>query len=125
MFFFRCFFLFEGEKKPGKKSRKKRNYLSKGKKLSLLRTMWHPTTSSVAESTIIFMSVLSFLPESVFRMGLNLETKTSNEGEGDEEAFPLPSSPSFAASTRAATSSSVRPQDASGGWTKHAVGTLS
>ena len=117
--------MFEGEKKPGKKSRKKRNYLSKEKKLYLLRTMWHPTTSSVAESTIIFMSVLSFLPESVFRMGLNLETKTSNEDEGDEEAFPLPSSPSFAASTSAATSSSVRPQDASGGWTKHAVGTLS
>lgn len=85
--------------------------------------MWHPTTSSVAESTIIFISVDSSLPESVLRIGRNFETKTSYEGEEELEAPPLSA---FAAlSTLAAASSSVRPQAASGGCTKHAVGTLS
>jgi len=88
--------------------------------------MWHPTTSSVSESTIIFIRVLSFLPDSVLRIGLNLETKMSNEGAKVEVFPPSPLSLAFAAaSTRAAASSSVSPQEARGGCTKHAVATLS
>lgn len=116
-------FLFLSEKKNEEKRLKKKMEIKK------YRTMWHPTTSSVAESTIIFISVDSFLPESVLRMGLNFETKMSYEGVGEEleEAFPSPSTaaPLRALSTLAAPSSSVRPQAASGGCTKHAVGTLS
>ena len=74
----------EVEKKKSEENEEKKLKNKKTKKLLSLSlylshplTMWHPTTSSVAESTIIFISVASFLPESVLRMGRNLETKMS------------------------------------------------
>lgn len=41
-------------------------------------TMCTPTTESVSLCTIIFIKVRSCLPESVFFMGLNLDTYTSS-----------------------------------------------